>query len=159
MSSDPHMVGGAPVGVLDRLPPWESRTVMNLRLWCEGPEGRAEVRAGFETALPLQDAEHQCRAFERLLQTILQAAHRPLVRHDVGCGCMGADEGVFLHLIRTAAMGRHRDAALIATLLVGPSEAEAVALLASKVGLCAKYMHACDTTRGPARPAPVVRLH
>jgi hypothetical protein len=128
-------------------------------LWCEGPRGQAQVWTEFRRALPGPVAQRECRNFERLLHTLIDAAHRPLVRHDVGCACVGADECVFVHLVRTAADGHLTDAALIATLLAGPSQAEHIALLAGAVGACARRIHGTQT-ECPIDAAPnVVRLH
>ena len=132
MSADHHARGGAAVAVLSRMDAWEADVVLSLRLWCEGPQGQAQVWSAFR---------------------------RPLVRHDVGCACVGADEAIFLNLIRTAADGHLTDAALIATLLTGPAEAERIALLAGEVGACARRMNSSHDPIQPEAAPNVVRLH
>ena len=157
--SKEHARGGATVGVLNALDAWESCVVLNLRLWCDSAEGQAQVRNAYRVSLPAECATRECCAFETLVMTVTAYAQRPLVRHDVSCVCMGADEGVFLHLIRTASEGHLNDAALIATLLVGPAQAERVALMAGQVGACARKIHARSEEHFEKVPQNVVRLH
>lgn len=133
--------GGATIGVLNRMEAWEANLVLNLRLWCEGPTGQAEVWNEYRRALPGAQARDECHAFESLIRALVSNAYRPLVRHDVGCACMGADEGAFLHLVRCAADGHLNDAALMASMLAGPSHADRIATLAGQVGICARQIH------------------
>lgn len=132
--------GGASVGVLTQLEPWEADLIITLRLWCESPEGQAQVWNEFATTLPKGRASGEMQAFERLVEIIGSYAHRPLVRHSVGCSCIGADEGVFAHLVRMASAGDLAEASLIATLLVTAAQAEHVAILAAQVGCARKSM-------------------
>jgi hypothetical protein len=159
MTPDHHARGGAAVAVLSKMDPWEANLVLNLRLWCEGPHGQEQVWTEFRRALPGPVAQRECRNFERLLHTLLDAAHRPLVRHDVSCACVGADECVFVNLVRMAADGHLTDAALIATLLAGPSHAEHIALLAGAVGACAQRMHQAHGGPEAVDASSVVQLH
>ena len=149
---DPHARGGATIGVLNTLESWESFIVLNLRLWCDGADGQAQVWAQYRATLPIGEAKAQCATFETLVRTITSMAQRPLVRHDVACACVGADEGIFLHLIRTASDGHLNDAALIATLLAGPAQA-------GQVGACARRMHSKDTPPYAREYSNVVHLH
>ncbi|MEM1073378.1 MAG: hypothetical protein AAF665_01760 [Pseudomonadota bacterium] len=159
MITDHHARGGATVAVLSKMEAWEANMVLNLRLWCEGPAGQEQVWTEYRRALPGAEAKRECHAFECLLRTLVATAHRPLVRHDVACACVGADEGVFVNLIRIASEGHLTDAALIATLLSGPAQAEQIAILAGQVGECAKRIHRSDANYIPSSPQKVVRLH
>lgn len=136
-----HTPGAAAIGVLNQMRPWEANLVLNLRLWCDGPEGQAQVEAEFCTCLGGDAACREYETFQALVGSLLAAAYRPLIRHEVGCACLGSDEGIFLNLVRTAADGHLRDAALIATLLAGPAHAEQIAMLAARVGTCARKIH------------------
>ncbi|MEM8872519.1 MAG: hypothetical protein AAGE38_19115 [Pseudomonadota bacterium] len=156
---DNNARGGAAIGVLNRMEAWEANLVLNLRLWCEGPAGQSQVWNEYRRALPGPDAQCECQAFETLVQTLIDAAHRPLVRHEVGCACVGADEGVFVNMVRNAADGHLTDAALIATLLIGPSQAEHVAVLAGQVGACARHIHSGVPELSTEAGSNVVRLH
>jgi len=159
MNQDHHARGGAAVAVLNRMEAWEANLVLNLRLWCEGPCGQAQVWNEYRKALPRECVHSECHAFERLLQTLIANAQRPLVRHDVGCSCVGADECVFLHLVRCAADGHLGDAALMAALIVGPSKAEHIAILAGQVGACARRIHEFPREDVIDTAPNVVRLH
>lgn len=159
MTPNDHAQGGAPVAVLNRLDTWEANTVLNLRLWCEGPEGQEQVWSEFRRALSGQDASDEWRAFQDLISTVISHAKRPLVRHDVGCSCVGSDECIFLNLVRTASAGHLNDAALIATLLAGPAHAEHIAVLAGRVGACARRIHTRDSEPKPNVRPNNVRLH
>ena len=159
MKPDHNERGGAAVAVLNRMEAWEANMVLNLRLWCDGPKGQSMVWNEYRSALPGRVAQDACRLFEVLVNTLIDNAHRPLVRHDVGCSCVGADECVFVNLIRFASDGHLNDAALIATLIAGPSKAEHIAMLAGEVGLCARNIHAHSTELPTSTGSNVVRLH
>lgn len=159
MKQDHHARGGATIGVLNRIEAWEANLVLNLRLWCEGPRGRNQVWSEYSNALPGEQAQLECHAFETLISMIVANSQRPLVRHDVDCACYGADEGVFLHLVRCAAEGHLADASLMASLMVGPTQAEHIAILAGQVGSCVRQMHNHSPEFSPETAPNVVRLH
>lgn len=159
MITDHHTRGGTAVAALNRLEAWEANLVLNLRLWCEGPSGRQHARRDYTGAFPADKADQAWEAFEGLVQMIIRTAHRPLVRHDVGCNCVGSDEYVFVHLIRTASDGHLNDAALIATLLCGPAHAEHIAILAGEVGDTLRRIHRIAAPMAPPMPKRAARLH
>lgn len=151
--------GAAAIGVLNHMEAWEANLVLNFRLWCEGPQGQAQVWTEFRTALPATVAQCECQRFESLVTTLIASARRPLMRHDVGCQCVGSDECVFVNLVRTASDGCLQDAALIAALIVPPSLAEHVALLAGHVGACARRIHPGPAEYSPEMSRTAARLH
>ena len=165
VSQEHEARGGAPVAVLNRLDAWEANLVLNLRLWCEGPRGRGYVWSDYSQSFPNGVAESELQSFEELLRLLVSLSMRPLVRHCVGCACVGSDEGVFLHLVRTASDGHLNDAALIASMMVGPARAEQIAMLAGQVGDAARRMRSgaagpSDEKTEPATfGANVIRLH
>lgn len=140
MRDDRHEAGGASVAVLSHLEGWEANLVVNLRSWCEGPEGQARVWNDYARTLGASRAREEIRTLENLVNTLADYAYRPLVRHCVHCACVGSDECIFLNLVRTASDGHLTDAALIATLLAGPTQAEVIALLAGQVGAGARLV-------------------
>ncbi|GGX67127.1 hypothetical protein GCM10007385_40260 [Tateyamaria omphalii] len=148
--------GGAAVAALNRMDEWEANLVLNLRLWCEGPAGKSQARQDYYNAFQEAEADRAWQTFESLLSKIIRTASRPLVRHEVGCNCVGSDECVFLHLVRTASDGHLNDAALIATLLSGPAHAEHIALMAGEVGTAIRHIH---KPFSPANAPNEVRLH
>ncbi|MFK7764553.1 MAG: hypothetical protein AB8B62_14935 [Roseobacter sp.] len=165
MTPDYHARGGATVAVLNRMEAWEASLVLNLRLWCEGPSGQSQVWKAYRAALSGEEAQSACHAFDVLMRTLIERSFRPLVRHDVGCSCVGADEGIIVNLVRTAAEGHLSDAALIATLMTGPAQAEHIAILAGQVGTKMREIHQTDTRQTAdestyATPGSnVIRLH
>ena len=159
MNTDHHKRGGASVAVLNRLDGWEVNLIINLRLWCEGPQGQGKVWNDYANGFGIRSAETEMQAFEALLTTLIDSASRPLVRHSVQCSCVGSDECIFLNLVKTAADGQLNDAALIATLLTGPAKAEMIAMLAGQVGQGARTLFT-NTSQAPIRHGSnVVRLH
>ncbi|MEO0565670.1 MAG: hypothetical protein AAF125_26420 [Chloroflexota bacterium] len=138
---------------------WEANLVLNLRLWCEGSWGQEQVLMEYRRALPSKSARDECMAFENLVTTLVANAQRPIEHRDVGCSCVGADECVFLHLVRCAADGHLGDAALMAALIVGPSRAEHIALLAGQVGISARKIHNTPPEFSSDAVSNVVRLH
>ncbi|GFE66230.1 hypothetical protein [Litoreibacter roseus] len=159
MNATHYKRGGASVGVINTLQPWEADLILNLRLWCEGPVGQAQVWNSFATSLPRGTAADEMHAFEALVGALIRHAHRPLVRHSVGCACVGADESVFAHLVATASDGDLGEASLIATLLVTAAHAEQVALLAGQVGQSARQMSQYHAHKTDALSGVVVHLH
>lgn len=159
MTPEHHRRGGVPVAALNRLDAWEAALVLNLRLWSEGPTGQHHVRMEFDTTLGTDEAEQAWTNFDSLIKRIIANAPRPMVRHQVGCNCVGSDECVFAHLVRTASDGHLNDAALIATLLVGPAHAEHIAMLAGEVGACARRIHGVAPEYPTKATQNVVRLH
>ena len=160
MISGHHRRGGATIGHLSTLDDWEALLIRELRLWCHGPEGQAEVWNGFAVNLPPGTADTEMRVFEDLIRTMATYARRPLVRHDVQCDCLGADEAVFLQIVKSACSGELHDAAMVAALAVMPAHAERVALMAAQVGTSIQRISAhLDVPAEPHKPHNVVRLH
>ncbi|MEO0379556.1 MAG: hypothetical protein AAF252_04755 [Pseudomonadota bacterium] len=159
MMSEHHKRGGAPVTTLNRLDAWEAAIILSLRRWCEGPSGQLIIRNELDCAFGRSEAVRAWEDFDCLIRRIVGTAFRPLVRHDVGCNCVGSDEYVFAHLVGTASEGHLNDAALIATLLSGPAHAEQIAVLAGEVGLSARRMHHTRSNVRPEEARNLVRLH
>ncbi len=159
MTSEHQRRGGVAVAALDHMEAWEVNLVLNLRLWCDGPNAQRLARRDYAEAFPDSEADRAWASFERLVCKVLGTAHRPLIRHEVGCNCVGSDECIFVHLIRTASDGHLNDAALIATLLSGPAHAEHIAILAGEVGDTIRRVHREPTTHSPVDPDLVARLH
>lgn len=142
----PHR-GGAPVGYVAELDPIEAGAVMYLRLWCDGPESQAMVRDDFSRVLGAGHGREALKSLEQLCNLCVNYGRRPLMRHQVTCKCLGADESCFANFVAAASEGEHEDAMLIATILVRPDMAPSLVGLAQSVGLALKRM--------TLRPAPV----
>ncbi|WP_187430787.1 hypothetical protein [Roseobacter fucihabitans] len=148
------------MGHLSTLEDWEALLIRDLRLWCHGPEGQAEVWNGYAVNLPQGKAVAEMRVFEDLINTLSTFARRPLVRHEVQCDCLGADEAVFLHIVKAACTGELDDAAMVAALVVIPAHAVRVALMAAQVGTSIQIISANQGAQPkPDMPHNVVRLH
>lgn len=132
--------GAAPVGYLAELDPVEVTSVIYLRLWSDGGDGHAQMRCEFSAILGTDQGARALQSFEALCAACAAHGRRPLMRHSIGCKCLGADEACFAHFIATAADGDRDDAMLMATLLVRVDMAPVVASLATDVGLAFKRM-------------------
>ncbi|MCA8880439.1 MAG: hypothetical protein KDA73_10895 [Rhodobacteraceae bacterium] len=147
--------GGMPVGGLADLPALEFRAVRCLRLWCDGPDGWTRMQAEMADLVGPCRACRLGEAFDLTCRLMLEFCHRPLVRHEVDCPCLGADEATFAHLVRLAGLGDREEAMLLATHLVRADMAPIVVSHAARVGLELHRAGLCDSAR--ARPAD--RLH
>jgi len=138
--SAPSTRGGAPVGRLSDLSPVEAGAVMYLRLWSEGANGRADAASDFDIALGKDQGHVAMLTLDRLCSLCAHHGRRPLVRHGLGCGCLGADENCFAQMIAAAAEGAREDAMMMACLIVRPDFAPALASLSEELGLALRRM-------------------
>ena len=143
--------GGAPVGFVAELDPVEAGAVLYLRSWCEGPDARARMRQDFVAVLGPDRGSDALRAFDTLCDLCARYGRRPLMRHQVACKCLGADESCFAHFVGYASEGQREDALLIATTIVRPDMAPLLVDVAQHFGLALRRM-ALD-----AAPTPPVR--
>ena len=154
---DPDMTtprGGAAVGMVGDLDPVAAAAVLYLRLWSEGPEGRARMARDMALALPEPGAARLCDRFGTLCDICLTHARRPLMRHALTCRCLGADESCFAHLVTAGSEAAREDAVLFAALLIRPDVAMGLAPLIEEVGLGLRRM----TARLTDSDAPVPPL-
>lgn len=165
MTDSTRQRGAALVGTVSSLSPWEAEVVHSLRLWCAGPARHIEFWNRMVKSIGPTRAREQMVAFDQLVHTLSSNAHRPLVRKQITCRCICADEAMFLHLVSTASEGDLHEAAAVAALMVPAAHAEHVALMAANVG---EVMHAVldgaseraiRAHRAEARTDNVVQLH
>lgn len=130
--------GAARVGLLADLDAVEAGAVLYLRLWCDGD--RAQVARDFERALGAAHGQAACRTLDQLCGLCARHGRRPLMRHHLGCACLGADEACFANFIAAALGGDREDAMLIATLILRADMAPCAAALAQDLGLALKRM-------------------
>lgn len=132
---------------------------MYLRLWGEGAKGRADAASDFDIALGADQGRAAMLTLDRLCGLCVHHGRRPLVRHGLGCGCLGADENCFAQMIAAAAEGAREDAMMMASLIVRPDFAPALASLSEQLGLALQRMTSTpDVTTAVHRPAGAV-LH
>ncbi|KIC46739.1 hypothetical protein RA28_02970 [Ruegeria sp. ANG-S4] len=150
------MRGGAAVGRLADLTPIEAGAVMYLRLWGEGPHGRKDAAKDFDIALGADRGRAAMLTLDRLCALCLNHGRRPLIRHGLDCRCLGADENCFAQMIAAAADGDREDAMMMASLIVRPDYAPALASLSEELGMALRRMTASTpmpTTGHHASPA------
>lgn len=147
MSAQSPTPGSAVVGSLTEVAPWEAELIMSIRFWMDGAEGQSEVWSGFARRFGVDRGRAELQAFERLLSVLCTCARRPLMRHGLGCTCIGSDEAVLCALVREASRGDLAEASLLAGLLVPAGYAEQVALMAAQVGQTMRDMSARASVR------------
>lgn len=148
---NPHR-GGLPVGYLSEIGRVEAGAVLCLRLWCDGPEGQASLWNRFAADLRPATGRAALQAFETLFDLWIRHARRPLMRHDVACRCLGADEACFANFVAAASEGDREDALMIATTMVRADVAQLLVALAQQFGLALRRLSMLPEpgTPGPA---------
>ncbi len=141
--------GGAPVGHLAELGAVEAAAVIYWRLWADGLTGQRRVQADFCAVLGDKAGIDATDALAQIFDTCARHGRRPLMRHGLGCKCLGADESCIANFIGYGSEGRREDAALIATLLVTPDLCMPLAALAQTLGLALRRMALAK------RPTPI----
>ena len=160
--------GGAPVGLVLELPELERAAVVYLRLWCESAETQGAVWNDFAACFGGVVGARKLRSFETLIDIAVRRGRRPLMRHQIGCRCLGADESAFANLVGAAARAETEDAVLLAAHIVRPDAAPLAASLAAEFGLALRRMMTAGPTArstfaavetAPGDPPPDARLH
>ncbi|MEX0349192.1 MAG: hypothetical protein AB3N15_07165 [Paracoccaceae bacterium] len=137
--------GGEVVGRVDDLAPVEAGAVMFLRM--RGSSAREQEARDMRL---MREVDASARALEtlgRICSLCAQHGRRPLMRHSLGCDCLGADENFFAQMVGAAADGGREDAMMLATLIVRPDFAPALAALSEEFGLTLKAMSGPVTRR------------
>ncbi|WP_170337056.1 hypothetical protein [Ruegeria arenilitoris] len=157
--SAPNSRGGAAVGRLSDLSPLEAGAVMYLRLWSEGVDGRADAASDFDIALGADQGRAAMLTLDRLCSLCAHHGRRPLVRHGLGCACLGADENCFAQMIAAASEGAREDAMMMASLIVRPDFAPALASLSEELGLALRRMTTAIPLPTTGHKTPSTVLH
>ncbi len=140
MTGNDSRRGAAPVGYVAELGPVEAGAVLYLRLWSDGPRSRIQVWNDFASALGPARGGKALKSFESLCNICARYGRRPLMRHNVACKCLGADESCFANFIGYASEGEREDALLIATTIVRPDMAGTLVGFAEEFGLLLRLM-------------------
>ncbi len=157
--SSPSSRGGAAVGRLTDLAPIEAGAVMYLRLWSEGARGRADAASDFDIALGADQGRAAMLTLDRLCSLCASHGRRPLIRHGLGCACLGADENCFAQMIAAASEGAREDAMMMASLIVRPDFAPALASLSEELGMALRRMTAAIPMPTTGHQTPSAVLH
>ncbi len=153
------MRGGAAVGRLADLEPVEAGAVMYLRMWSDGEGGRTDAASDFNIALGSEAGRVAMLTLDRLCSLCATYGRRPLIRHGLGCACLGADENCFAQMIAAASEGAREDAMMIASLIVRPDFAPALASLSEELGLTLRRMTAGFKMPTTGHQTPSTVLH
>lgn len=142
--------GAAPVGMLHELSSVELAAIVYLRAWCEGGTHRRMIAKDFGLVMGDGDGADAVEDFDALMNVLLKAARRPVMRHGLGCRCFGGDESAFANMM-AAAVGRDRDdAMLFAGALMTGHSAWAAVQLAERLGqVFLRLARAPDRMRTP----------
>lgn len=131
--------GAARVGHLSTLDPLRMGAVLYLRLWSDGPQGRDCVGRDFKDRLG-PDASYALSALDGLCAICAKHGRRPLMRHDLQCNCLGADEAWFANLVEASAAGADEDAMMMAGFLVWPDRVRSVVGMAGVLGMALNHV-------------------
>lgn len=132
--ASPVNPGAMPVAHLHGLDRVRALSVLLYRDWFEGPEGRARVGDTFRQSLG-PAAEGAILRWADFAEELAASPRRPLMRHDLTCPCVGADEAVTAHVLALAAEGAREDAILILSLIVPGERLLQAAHAAEQAGL------------------------
>ena len=110
--------GAATVADLRALDGTRALAILMFRDWCEGPCGRARVGDLFRDALGPEAGSVAHDALAECLDGLARHGRRPLLRHGLGCHCVGADEALVAQLLDSAATCAREDALMILALIV-----------------------------------------
>ena len=109
--------GGSPVAIMSDLS-WEEHLIIYYFRCCfEGSEALLEVHEEFSFYLGEETADKTLGALHFLFRKLQNNGRRHLVRHDLNCKCVGADENIFAQLVTRSSNTDKRDAILIGILL------------------------------------------
>ena len=135
ISTNKRARGAAAVGRIADLSPIEVASVLYFRMWNDGQNGLAQIKRDFISTLGSDDGQTAFWAFDNLCQHCSHYSRRPLMRHQLKCNCLCADESCFANLIQAAGEGEREDAALMASLIIRPDLALPMADLAQQVAI------------------------
>ena len=148
----PARRGGETVAMLDALPPTQILSILLLRDWCEGPEGRTRIAVLLEEGLGAYPGQKAAGDWDAFMRMLTERGRRPLMRHATTCRCVGADEAVIANLLELAASGERDDAMLVASLLVPGDRLLYLMVLAEAVGVAIRRTDLrLRRARAPAR--------
>lgn len=96
---------------------------------------------------------------DRLCSLCAHHGRRPLIRHGLGCSCLGADENCFAQMIAAASEGAREDTMMLAALIVRPDFAPALAALSEELALALRRMSVVTPLPSTGHVTPSAVLH
>jgi len=123
----------------------EEYTIISfLRRWCDGDISRSNLNKELIINLGYAEGNSAFQSFKDLCEIIFHHGRRSLIRHQLDCNCVGADESCFAQLILRSANNYKEDAILIALLLVPPHLTSQTVSLSEKIGTAIKQLIVSD---------------
>ena len=92
--------------------------ISNFRSYCDGYESRIKLQDVFISNLGVEEGYATLDALDSFCELIYKKGRRQLIRHDVSCECIGADENCLCQLVFSACEDNLDDAKLIGTLIL-----------------------------------------
>ena len=127
--------GGATVGYMVDIEEEEFLFISYFRSYCDGYESRIKLQDVFISNLGVEEGYATLDALDSFCELIYKKGRRQLIRHDVSCECIGADENCLCQLVFSACEENIDDAKLIGTLITDAYLAEEITMLARKIGM------------------------
>jgi hypothetical protein len=130
---DPRHAGAAPVSRIEAVDQQTLLLVTALRKF-----GRSDEDLFWDNMTSLIGPARGDAArsyFDELMLLFTRYARRPLMTHDGGCSCIGADEANFALFICSATCGETEDAMLQAMLILRPDVVSSAVGIAQQLGL------------------------
>jgi len=128
--------GGAPVGYLSELNQLEQNAILFLRYWSQCAKADHDLQNNFWSNitydLGITKTRQAIDAFDEIFTLCIKYSRRPIMKHDLGCKCIGGDESCFANIIGFAQDGELEDALLLASNLVAPKFASYLVTSARK---------------------------
>lgn len=148
--------GAAAVARLGDMPPLEAAAIVYLRLAGPSEAARRRIREDLFNLVGAKRGAEAETALAALVALLDDRGRRPLLRHAPSCGCVGADEAAFAHLVAAAAEGAREDAILLASLLLPPDCAFAAYGPAQTFGVALRRLTASIAAEWTVRGASTV---
>ena len=127
--------GGATVGYMVDIHQEEALFISYFRSCCDGYEGRLRLQEVLISNFGIENGYATLNALEQFCELIYKKGRRQLIRHEISCECVGADENCLSQLVFSACEDDLEDAKLIGTLITDAFLAEEITMLARKIGL------------------------
>ena len=133
-------MGGAAVGKMEYLSLEEYTIISFLRRYCDGEMSRQTLKKELIINLGYSAGEKTFDSLKNLFENIFHHGRRALIRHNIDCDCVGADESCLAQLILRAGNNYKEEAILISLLLMPPDFSAETVRLASEIGASIKNL-------------------
>ena len=111
-----------------------------MRRYCDGEISRQTLKKELIINLGYSSGEKTFDSLKNLFENIFHHGRRALIRHNIECDCVGADESCLAQLILRAGNNYKEEAILISLLLMPPDFSSETVRLASEIGASIKNL-------------------